>query len=330
MKETTLGDVDDIAASWAARTLSGSMTVEERAELDEWLSQDGRHFAAYRRYMGVADLADESGAQDGVAADLLQADLEAFALKKPDSGGWRLPAAAIAASIAALALFVAVITPSQHEPLRYATAAGGNMRVPLADGSVMMLNTSSAADVAFTDVARVVTLDEGEAFFDVAPDAARPFVVNAAHAVVRVVGTSFNVRAVSDETIVSVAAGVVEIGTPSATGEGGETVTLAAGEEAVIGAETGVEAISVFDPAMFASWRRGVVYYDNEPLVSVLADLNRYYAAPIGLADPGLKTVPVTGGFDITNQEVAVEALTIALSLQAERDASGRIILSPR
>ena len=329
MKETTLGDVDDKAATWAARTLSGSMTIEERAELDAWLSQDGRHFAAYRRYMGVADLVDESAARDGVAAELLEDDLEKFARQR--SGvGWRLPAAAIAASIAALAFFAAAITPSPTAPLHYATVAGGNMRVPFADGSVMMLNTSSAVDVTFTDAARVVTLGEGEAFFDVAPDAARPFVVNAAHAVVRVVGTSFNVRAVSDETVVSVAAGIVEIETPSATGGGGKRATLAAGEQAVIGAETGIWEISAFDPDTVASWRRGVAYYDNEPLARVLADLNRYYAAPIRLADPGLKTVPVTGGFDVTNQEVAVEALAIALSLHAERDASGKIILSPR
>src|SRR3546814_8812761 len=76
----------------------------------------------------------------------------------------------------------------------YATAVGGFQRLPLADGSRVDLNTNSRLDVAYSKAVRRLDLEQGEAFFKVAKDAQRPFVVHAGAWRVTAVGTAFTVR----------------------------------------------------------------------------------------------------------------------------------------
>ncbi len=321
--------IDDNAARWAARMLSGMIEPNDKTELEAWLAADLRHQEAFDGYIEVADLASE--AHDAAAALALEHELIASVNERSSRWSWLVAAPAMAASIAAAALFFGVMTNSQSGPDRYATARGETAIVTLADGSSVSLNTNSVLEVSFSDNQRSVSLARGEAMFDVVRDAARPFVVSSTTAEARVLGTRFNVRATSEKTIVSVLSGVVEV---DALIEGARkttdiAVTLIAGQETVITPLSSSKDVRTFNPDAVTSWLRGKAFYENQPLSAVIADLNRYYTAEFVLGDEGLRDIPVTGGFDLKDQTITVEALKIALSLRAENNAAGQIVLLP-
>ena len=323
--------IDDSAARWAARTLSGIMEPHEKTALEGWLAADPRHQQAFDSYIEISELASE--AHDASAAAALERELEAFAHERSSRWSWLVAAPAMAASIAAAALFFGVMTNAQPQPERYATVRGETAVITLKDGSAVSLNTDSVLEVSFSNDERRVSLGRGEALFDVARDAERPFIVSSPTAEARVLGTRFNVRATSRKTIVSVLSGVVEVDSVStSTSAGGATdiaATLIAGQEIVVTPESNSKNVRGFNPDAVTSWLRGKAVYENQPLSAVIADLNRYYTAEFVLGDDSLDNIPVTGGFDLKDQAITVEALEIALSIRARKTASGQIILLP-
>lgn len=319
--------IDDEAAKWAARSLSGDMSPEEEAALKAWLADRPDRQQAYDSYMDIADLAAE--ADDLVAAAALERDLEHFASERVAKKSWLVAAPAMAASVAAAALFFNFVSPSQIEPQRYATERGETAEFALSDGSIVSLNTDSALEVRFTRNERRVVLAHGEALFDVVRNTEKPFVVASENAAVRVLGTRFNVRAQHEETVVSVLSGVVEVGKPDEIEKSQAALTLIAGQETAIGDTIQNAEVRTFNPDAVTAWRRGEAYYENKPLSYVIADLNRYYAHEIAIGDERLAAIPVTGEFDLENQEITVKALTVALALRAEKSAEGKIVLLP-
>jgi len=323
-----LTTIDDEAAAWAARALSGEMSAAEQQVLDAWLVADAHHRQAYIEYADVIALVDQVEASS--AEKNLQCDLEDFAKTHNSRISWRIAAPAMAASITAIALFIGVFTQTTTDSVSYATKQGETLEVVLADGSSVSLNTNSQIEVTYTQENRQVRLVEGEALFDITRDRSRPFIVSSQNAEAVVVGTRFNVHATASETIVSVLSGVVEVDAapnkldrkPLST----TAVTLIAGQEVSVD-ETGAhEAVRSFNPDAVTSWRRGEAYYENEPLSAVIADLNRYYAIELILGDAEIGEIPVTGRFDLKNQAVTVEALSVALSLHAEKTETGNLV----
>ena len=328
MKGTTIQSIDDMAARWAARKMSNEMTATETSAFEVWIDADPRHREAYEDYMALSDLAVE--ANDALNADALATELEEYANRQTSRRSWLVAAPAMAASIVAAAFFFTAMSNSQVDPLRYATARGETKEVTLADGSMVSLNTDSVLEVVFEDGMRSVSLTRGEALFDVVRDAQRPFVVASPGAETRVLGTKFNVRAVGSETIVSVLSGVVEVGAEAIdTMQDENTVTLIAGQEAVVNQDDQQKSVRTFNPDRVTSWMRGKAYYENRPLAAVVNDLNRYYRTEFILGDSALGDIRVTGGFDLKDQAITEEALVIALSLRAERNAAGQIVLLP-
>jgi len=290
--------------------------------LSAWLSADERHARAFDSYMRIADRA--SVAADFAAEDALEKELEAFAARSDARRRWYVAAPALAASVAAAAVFISTLINPAPEYTTFATQRGETEEVNLSDGSVIALNTSTEIQVLIDDELRSVRLLRGEALFDVARDTSRPFVVASSHAETSVLGTRFNIYESAESTVVSVLSGVVEV----ASGDTQSTlVTLIAGHEFELDAATGRQDIRSFKPNAVTAWRRGFSYHENKPLSAVVADLNRYFSTEIVIGDETLNDIPVTGGFDVTDQSVAIEALSIALSLKAERGDGARIVL---
>ncbi len=321
--------IDDEAAAWAARALSGAMRPEEEAALADWMAADQRHRQAFERFMETAELA--SKAHEQLAAEELTHDLETFANQRSARTYWFIAAPAMAASIAAAALFFSAMMNAKSELERYATARGETATFTLADGSAVSLNTDSVLEVNFSTGARSVSLERGEALFDVIRDTERPFIVVSEYAEARVLGTRFNVHAAGDKTIVSVLSGVVEVDAKNeeATEAAAFAVTLIAGQQITVDADGGDNEVRGFNPHTITSWLRGKAYYENEPLSAVIADLNRYYAVQFVIGDASLNDIPVSGGFDLNNHDITAEALAAALSLRAEKDVAGKITLMP-
>ena len=176
MIKRKLTTIDDEAAAWAARTLSGGMSAAEQQVLNAWLVADARHRQAYQEYVDVIALVDN--VQTTSAEKTLQRDLEQFAKTHDRRTSWRLVAPAMAASIAAVALFIGIFIQTATDSVSYATAHGETRIVALSDGSSVSLNTNSKIEVIYSQENRQVQLIEGEALFDVKRDRSRPFIVS--------------------------------------------------------------------------------------------------------------------------------------------------------
>ena len=322
MFEQSKEAIDVQAAAWAARSLSGSMTQQEEGALQDWLRADLSHNEAYEAYLHVANCA--SVAADMAAEAALEEEIEGFASRQKSQRQWFVAIPAIAASIAAVAFLVSVVMGPGESYTTYATLRGENKKIDLADGTVVALNTDTEIEVLIDARRRAVRLVRGEALFDVARDPQRRFIVTSDTAQTSVLGTRFNFYEKPGETVVSVLSGVVEVGTAHLDAP---PVTLIAGQEVAIKPNDARPEVRDFKPDAVISWRRGLAYHENEPLWKVIADLNRYFATELVIGDSVLNDIPVTGGFDITDQSVAVESLSIALSLRAEQSDTNQIVL---
>ena len=162
------------------------------------------------------------------------------------------------------------------------------------DGTELTLNTRTVAEVEWHLRTRQVRLVDGEALFDVAHAAWRPFLVRAGATTVRVVGTAFNVRRADPRVTVTVLRGRVHVEDAS-----GDAVVLGARQAAE--SAGGVLAVRAApDPGAAAAWKDGKLMFDRTPLAQALADINRYRNVPAVLADPALDGLQISGVFDLS------------------------------
>lgn len=157
------------------------------------------------------------------------------------------------------------------------TSAGDQYQVILPDGSRVRLNAESSIrfPVEFSTTERIVTL-QGEAFFEVTPNKAVPFYVNAGNAEIRALGTSFNVNAYSENTVATLLSGSLEVR------NNGDIVRLKPGQEAIAGFEptTGSKrriTVHPADTSKVVSWKKVVRVYRNVPLKAFVSDIGRWY-----------------------------------------------------
>jgi len=280
---------DDGAAHWAIRRDAGPLSPDEQRELDAWLAADERREGALLRAEAALVYIARDPALIDAESDPAAPDEEAqaparFGRRHFLAGG----AAAVAAGVAGILLM-----PSGQE---FSTTVGEVRRLPLADGSVATVNTASRIAVALEPERRHITLEEGEAWFQVAHDAHRPFVVDIGSVRVRAVGTAFSVRRNPEGVDVLVTEGVVETWI-----EGQETsrTRIAQGERSFVA--TGTQAIVAVKAAdeieRALAWRDGGLALNGEPLSYAVAELNRYNHRKLVVEDPVLARMPIVGYF---------------------------------
>jgi transmembrane sensor len=296
MSRETSTEIDAVAAQWAARMEAGAMAASEQATLDDWLAGDSRRQGALWRARAVL----------AVMVDQTPDATTKRASEKPGRrillGGFGL-AAAVAAGV--------VLTPMISRQ-RYRTLVGEIRRVPLSDGSMAAINTDTTLDVRFEKSERAVTLDRGEAWFQVAKDRARPFVVAAGDIRVQAVGTAFSVRRRAAGAEVRVTEGVVEVW--SDKGAIGQRRRVVAGEQVFVsdqaGASSPVKRPLEMDRAL--SWRDGQIVLDGDTIAAAAAEFNRYNTRKIVIVDPDLEGRTVVGWFRTNEPESFAEAVGIA------------------
>lgn len=231
-----------------------------------------------------------------------------------------LPALAVLAGVG-LASFWAV---RMTEP-DYATGIAETRHIALNDGSRVDLGGKSALDVDFSTGERTVRLAEGEAYFSVAHDTARPFVVLAGDRRIRVVGTKFDVKYSGDQVRVAVAQGIVEVMPAAASAVG--RVRLTAGQQLVADGAGGAERAAALYDHPAGGWRTGRLSYQDATLAEIVADANRYRARPIRILSPGLAQVRLTTSFPATQADAMLDTLRDALSVQVDHRPDGTVAL---
>ena len=325
--EYNVQQIDEQAAEWFARRRGArfSQTSEERFQA--WLQASDDHAQAY------ADLELLWHDMDSMASPLQSAAGETPAnhvvtRPRPLPRRWSQRFSAIAASVVLLAGLLAVTLLVERPEYQLAAQAEvGELReMLLADGSQITLNMGSSAEVRYFDDRREVSL-QGEAFFAVARDGTRPFVVHTGTAEVRVLGTRFNVRQGVNTLDVAVEHGqvAVDAGAPRLP-----AVLLSVGEAVHADYRLGQQQMRPVSADAVATWRSGQLLFQQRPLAQLLDELARYLGKPVRLDATALAEQPLSGSLDIYRPEDFLASLPLLLPVQVNSAADGSITVSAR
>jgi transmembrane sensor len=242
------------------------------------------------------------------------------------------------AAAAVLLLGVGLVLFILEMPRELSTALGEQRSVLLADGSRTTLNTASTIEVTLRKGRREVRLVRGEALFEVAHDAARPFVVRAGNALLKDVGTQFNVDMRSDSTTVTVVEGQVAVDSAvadkSATAPAGHLAGEIAGglilgaNDRVVVTPAGVGAPQRgVDVAASVAWTQRQLMFEHRPLSQVAEEFNRYNKDRIDIDSPELERQEVTGVFDAKDPASFVAFLSSVPGVEIREGANGTHIV---
>jgi transmembrane sensor len=238
---------------------------------------------------------------------------------------------AIAATVLVLSLGTLVVGYLRlHDPNFYRSQIGAIEIVTLADGTKVTLNTNSAVHVALSAMERRVDLIDGEAFFEVAKDTRRPFVVSAGGKLIIAVGTKFSVlRGVLDTRVV-VTEGRVKVEEMHGSVIPGPATELPAGSIARAGsAGVLVNHATVAEAETYMSWRSGYIALRDTELAVAVTEFNRYNRKQLVIADPSIAQLRIGGNLRAQNVEAFVRVLEEGFPVRAE-DEGDRIVLRAR
>lgn len=204
-------------------------------------------------------------------------------------------------------------------PLTIATALGQTRAVRLADGTQVAMNGGTTLHV--DRATRAVSFGEGEAYFDVVHDPARPFRLQIGAASVEDIGTAFNVRRHDKMIEVAVRTGVVSFDPDGGTEPDDDAVILKAGQAIRIVDDRG--AVRRVDRASVGGWRTGQLSYGDVALSEVANDLSRAIGQPVRLA-PGDGMRRFSGTFKVdADAATSVRRLAAISGMRATRDGAG-------
>jgi transmembrane sensor len=309
------------AIAWLAKEDRG-LDAAEAGALEQWLESDTANRVTYLRVKSYWRHADRLAALDSPRLDFAQTTLRR-------NRNWFV-GAALAATVLVCA-FVGgwyVVGPGSGGAAferEYATAIGQQRTITLSDGSRFELNTNSRLNVSFTRTARSVTLDRGEAYFDVGHDKKRPLVVLVGNRRIFDIGTKFAVRRDGNRIEVVIEAGRVRVETPSVHG-GVETIEAGAGST-IKGQADGLLLLqkSPTDIAGRLSWRRGILVFRDERLAAVADEFNRYNATRLVVTGNARDRL-IGGRFIATNVRPFADLLKKGLGLHVKDNGSELVI----
>lgn len=353
MNEETL---QEQAAYYVTRLHSGEMSGQEERELERWRQRSEAHEATFMSTLALWDLSNNlyppveqqaRGKMSGIrawgmsaAAAVALSVVGAYLLSTETSTPISTPSAVVEAtprvidgstdttSIAAERLASQKVR--EHRYLQ--TGLGEVDTIELSDGSVLTLNSETRIQVAFNQHERHLVLVAGEAFFDVASDAQRPFVIDTGEQEIRVLGTKFNVRKEETGVRVAVVEGKVSVTRMSSLAAADvmddaalmvlaeDDYLLEAGAMGSFSTSADVVAKASFELVNEAqNWRRGVFRFDDASLADVVAEFNRYRTQKIVLADPQTGELRISGVFHFSEGEGLLTALTTSLPVELDR-----------
>jgi transmembrane sensor len=303
------------ASDWFMENRSGLLDHKESARFMAWLQASPMNVEEYLRIAALAPdletaaktnqtpretlLARARGEADGIVsfdrAGL--GPLPALAGRRR-SPPWLLVAAALLAGVAVITVWSMRDGERFGLPRTLSTARGEQRIQRLPDGSVLHLNTDSAVTVRYSRTERLVSLDRGQALFEVAHQDRRRLRVQTDRAGVLAVGTQFDVYRKSGTTTVTVVEGSVEVyrgdGPPPAGGE--SAFRLNPGDQLDVGDRVG--ALRQVDGLAAVAWLQQQIAFQDKPLGEVAAEFNRYGAVTVEIQDASLRALPISGIMD--------------------------------
>ena len=205
----------------------------------------------------------------------------------------------------------------------YATKVGEQKTVRLEDGSVVTLNTDSALAVTMQGDQRTIELLKGEAFFDVQPDARRPFIVHGDHSITRVLGTRFFVHEKGHSDEVNVLSGRVEV----TDGQRWRQSVVLHGGDAVSVGRDGHSATGRLDTKLATSWLDGYLVFEDVALSDVIEQVQRYRNGMVIFKDNSLRQLKINGRINLRDSAHIFETLEKSLSVRITRLSDWLVII---
>jgi transmembrane sensor len=354
-------EIEEAASEWLVRRDSHLWAAADEARLEGWLAASTLHRVAYLRLELAWDEAarlkalgagvvgdrppprgewnltpffeardqevstnDEEGTLVGETLEG-SGDAAAYVLAAGAAASRRTPRITTFALAASLLLAVGgcVYLWLARAGERYTTPIGQVATVPMADGSKVILNTDTEIRVKLSATERHVDLKRGEAFFEVAKDPKRPFVIDAGDGRrVIAVGTQFSVRRDAEAIEVVVTEGSVRVE------DQGETV-LTPGSIAHAGdAGVLVQRRTVPEAQEQLSWRSGILMFRDQTLGEAVVEFNRYNERKIVIADPKVANLRIEGNFRATNVDAFVRLLESGFPVRASANENEIVLAS--
>jgi transmembrane sensor len=315
------------ASDWWLR-LQDDCGAEQAGEWLAWCQQDRSNLDAFERIEATAfELRGLSSTQrDELAQEF--APLERGALPKSSVTWqrWGAIAAAVVLGVGVTVLGVRLVHDNGiARGTVYITDHALREDVALIDGSHVSIGAKSSVSVRMQRRERLVQLEQGEAYFEVAQDPVRPFIVHSGDLTITALGTAFDVRTGAGNVAISVTEGRVRVAdrTDSA-------FEVAAGERATYSSASGRFKMSAVSREQSTSWREGRLEFINEPLAMVIASINRYASPGVSIADPEAARLTFTGTVKPDDLSAWLTALPHVLPVQVTRTQSGLSISSAR
>ncbi|MBK3506183.1 MULTISPECIES: FecR domain-containing protein [unclassified Pseudomonas] len=295
----------DSATRWYVLLRSGEATAADWQRYHHWRAADPRHDALCRQLetrLGVFQVAQAQG----VSGKVLQQALDA-----PSSRRHVLQVALAGAGVAMGAALLSKPMGLADLTADIRTGTGERRTVTLADGSELLLNAQSAADIQFDPQRRLVRLREGELLARVASDRNRPFLIQTEQAQVRAYGNRFVLRERQGQGQVVALDGALEIDRQS-----GERLQLAAGHEVHFD-RAGFGPVQV-SSAGATAWIDGFLQVRDRPLAEVIDALRPYHTGVLRL-DPSVAGLRVSGLYRLDNPQQILDTLARTLPIHITR-----------
>lgn len=307
------------------KELSGENSVEDQKKLRTWLTEDNENQKVYDSYQATWDEMDLVNGKSTREIDLEWSRLENeidFETSTPKAiqrsllgNVYRYAAVILFVVFSGYAVYFFLNTQGTEQMV----AEVQIQEVELSEGSTVTVNSKTKLTYPknFKKDQRVVSLS-GEAFFEIAKDSQRPFIIHAGEIQVEVLGTSFNVKAYEDqnEIEVSVASGKVAVYRPE---NPEEKVVLIKGQKAIFyKSNTKIEA-SVNDNINFDAWKTKQIIFEDTSIPEVVRIINEIYKSDLVLVGTQLNECPVTTTFDNQSLDSILKVLESTLDLKIEQ-----------
>jgi len=304
----TAADIEAAAASWVLRLDREKNDPKLRAELEAWLGDNPRRHGAWLKAEAAWAMLDQMPWPEsqgrGVA---IQSPTRL--IKGPHANRRQLLMGGLGGfALIGLGSFWAV---SQAQADTYATALGEIRKIPLGDGSVVNVNTASRISVSMHKTRRQVRVEAGEAWFEVAPDADRPFMVEARDLRIRADAAAFSVLCTGAGAEALITDGVVDV-----SGRDTQSAQRLAAGGMVKMTPAGLPSLSnlgLVEISRRLAWRDGNIELDGETLSEAVAEFNRYNARKLAIKDTTLASQKLYGAFHLGDPEAFAKAVQVSL-----------------
>jgi transmembrane sensor len=319
---------DEQASLWAARLEGGTLEAADRIALDTWLATKPAHRALLSHYCQFsADL--EQWLPSLVSSGAVKIPAPASPSRRRRSFSWLTLAGGTLAAAAADALFF-TLSPSAPAIETLATSVAQRQSYTLSDGTRVELNAQTSLRVENTRDERRVRLASGEAYFAVAKDPLRPFIVETPTGSVRVTGTVFNVRTdKTSELEVTVAEGSVQVRPMDSPTSGPRQPSSLTAREHLTTTSGSVTRVTLTDAGVAdaLAWRQGKIVFDKTPLRVALARFAQYHGRGITVTSAA-ENLRITSLFSLDDLNGFLDMLAQIHPVRVHREPSDLLRVS--